>query len=39
MSKNITIIDKEYKEWIKGLSMRYRRSQDEYKCIRNCPPS
>lgn len=27
MSKNITIIDKEYKEWIKDLSMRYRRSQ------------
>lgn len=27
MSKNITIIDKEYNEWIKDLSMRYRRSQ------------
>ena len=27
MSKSITIIDKEYKEWIKDLSVRYRRSQ------------
>lgn len=27
MSKNITIIDPEYKEWIKGLSLRYRKSQ------------
>lgn len=27
MSKNITIIDQEYKEWITDLSMRYRRSQ------------
>ncbi len=27
MNKNITIIDKEYKEWIKDLSVRYRRSQ------------
>ncbi|MCQ2198077.1 MAG: PDDEXK nuclease domain-containing protein [Bacteroidaceae bacterium] len=27
MSKNITIIDKEYKEWIKDLSLRYRHSQ------------
>lgn len=27
MSQNITIIDKEYKEWIQDLSMRYRRSQ------------
>lgn len=27
MSKNITIIDPEYKEWIKDLSLRYRKSQ------------
>lgn len=27
MKNNITIIDKEYKEWIKDLSVRYRRSQ------------
>lgn len=27
MSKNITIIDQEYKDWIKDLSIRYRRSQ------------
>lgn len=27
MSKNITIIDEEYKEWIKELSQRYRSSQ------------
>ena len=27
MNKNITIIDKDYKEWIKDLSVRYRRSQ------------
>jgi len=27
MSKNITIIDPQYKEWIKELSLRYRKSQ------------
>lgn len=27
MSKNISIIDKDYKEWISDLSRRYRRSQ------------
>lgn len=27
MSKNITIIDPHYKEWIKELSLRYRKSQ------------
>jgi len=27
MAKNITIIDSEYKAWIKELSLRYRRSQ------------
>lgn len=27
MSKNISIIDKDYKEWISELSRRYRRSQ------------
>ena len=27
MSKNITIIDSQYKEWIRELSLRYRKSQ------------
>ena len=27
MSKSITIIDKDYKEWVKELSVRYRQSQ------------
>lgn len=27
MSKSISILDKEYKDWILGLSQRYRRSQ------------
>lgn len=27
MSKTISIIDKEYKQWVKGLVMRYRKSQ------------
>ena len=27
MSKTLTILDKDYKNWIKNLSSRYRKSQ------------
>ncbi|MDO4948786.1 MAG: PDDEXK nuclease domain-containing protein [Bacteroidales bacterium] len=27
MAQNITILDPQYKEWVKGLSLRYRKSQ------------
>ena len=27
MNKSVSILDKEYKEWVKDLAMRYRNSQ------------
>ena len=36
MDKNITIIDKDYSQWVKELVVRYRQSQEQALAINMC---